>query len=288
VVAASRSWAAVRHEVAGRLVLRRRAQDHVARGLRDTRAGELLEQSPLLIAQEWLPTEFDWRITVLDGRLLFAARYYMARGHWQIRTEEGGVERYGKVEAVPRAEAPPAVVDVALRAARLIGRGMYGVDLKETPRGPVVIEVNDNPNLDADYEDAADGDVIYEEIIDYFLRRIEEDRGRTGTRAGPAVRARRCRVRGSQGADVRRQPAATASRAAGRVAAWGAARRRATRRTARSRSPASSWSTRRWTRTSTSSHSSSRRSARSPAAAPATSSWTASASRTRSRTTSSR
>ncbi|HSJ05255.1 MAG TPA: RimK-like ATPgrasp N-terminal domain-containing protein, partial [Longimicrobiales bacterium] len=127
----------------------------------ETRARELFLRSPLLIAQEWLPTEFDWRITVLDGRILFAARYYMAHGHWQIRTEEGGVERYGKVEAVPRAEAPPAVADVAIRAARLVGRGMYGVDLKETDSGPVVIEVNDNPNLDADYEDAADGDVIY-------------------------------------------------------------------------------------------------------------------------------
>jgi glutathione synthase/RimK-type ligase-like ATP-grasp enzyme/gamma-glutamyl:cysteine ligase YbdK (ATP-grasp superfamily) len=143
----------------------------------DARARELLQQSPLLIAQEWLPTEFDWRITVLDGRLLFAARYFMAQGHWQIRTEEGGVERYGKVEAVPRLDAPRAVVDVALRAAALVGRGMYGVDLKETPRGPVVIEVNDNPNLDAGYEDTADGDVIYQEILDFFLRRIEEVSG---------------------------------------------------------------------------------------------------------------
>jgi glutathione synthase/RimK-type ligase-like ATP-grasp enzyme/gamma-glutamyl:cysteine ligase YbdK (ATP-grasp superfamily) len=141
----------------------------------ELRTRELFEHSPLLIAQEWLPTEFDWRVTVLDGRVLFTARYYMAHGHWQIRSEEGGVERYGKVEAVPRAEAPAAVVDVALRAAGLIGSGMYGVDLKETGDGPVVIEVNDNPNLDADYEDAADGDVIYEDIVAYFLARIEED-----------------------------------------------------------------------------------------------------------------
>jgi glutathione synthase/RimK-type ligase-like ATP-grasp enzyme/gamma-glutamyl:cysteine ligase YbdK (ATP-grasp superfamily) len=162
-------------------------------------AGELLKRSPLLLAQEWLPTEFDWRITVLDGKVLFAARYYMARGHWQIRSEKGGVERYGKVEAVPRAEAPRAITEVALRAARLIGRGMYGVDLKETARGPVVIEVNDNPNLDADYDDAADGDDIYQTIIEYFLRRVEEatdgPRGRapgtaaTGAGAGGAVSA---------------------------------------------------------------------------------------------------
>src|SRR5690606_3693051 len=168
----------------------------------ETWARELLAHSPLLIAQEWLPTEFDWRITVLAGQLLFAARYYMARDHWQIRTEEGGVERYGKVEAVPREEAPADVVDVALRAARLIGRGMYGVDIKETANGPVVIEVNDNPNLDADYEDAADGDAIYEDILRAFLRRIEEQadvpartaaaaRGRSRQRTRTATARRR-------------------------------------------------------------------------------------------------
>jgi glutathione synthase/RimK-type ligase-like ATP-grasp enzyme/gamma-glutamyl:cysteine ligase YbdK (ATP-grasp superfamily) len=158
----------------------------------ETRACELLRHSPLLIAQEWLPTAYDWRVAVLDGELLFAARYYMARGHWQIRSEAGGVERYGKVEAVPRAAAPRAVVDAALAAARLIGSGLYGVDLKETKDGPVIIEVNDNPNLDAHYEDAADGDVIYEDIVRFFLRRIEE--AEAPRRAAPA--ARRGRGRG--------------------------------------------------------------------------------------------
>jgi glutathione synthase/RimK-type ligase-like ATP-grasp enzyme/gamma-glutamyl:cysteine ligase YbdK (ATP-grasp superfamily) len=209
----------------------------------EVRSCELLAHSPLLIAQEWLPTDFDWRITVLDGQLLFAARYYMARDHWQIRTEEGGVERYGKVEAVSRDDAPAAIVDVALRAARLIGRGMYGVDLKETAEGPVVIEVNDNPNLDADYEDVVDGDVIYEDIIRFFLRRIEEEaeaprrpssahtarpRGRQGGRT-PAVRRRAGGVSmaAAAGAGTEQEEATpesrlSVSRKRGRAAAGGA------------------------------------------------------------------
>ncbi|HEX2094482.1 MAG TPA: RimK-like ATPgrasp N-terminal domain-containing protein, partial [Longimicrobiaceae bacterium] len=138
------------------------------------RAAEMFRRSPLLIAQEYLPTEFDWRVAVLDGQLLFAARYHMARGHWQIRSAEKGTERYGRVEAVPRDQAPAEVVETALRAARLIGDGLYGVDLKETPAGPVVIEINDNPNLDIGYEDAADGSAIYEDLVRFFLRRLEE------------------------------------------------------------------------------------------------------------------
>jgi glutathione synthase/RimK-type ligase-like ATP-grasp enzyme/gamma-glutamyl:cysteine ligase YbdK (ATP-grasp superfamily) len=137
------------------------------------RTEEMFRRSPLLIAQEFLPTEFDWRITVLDGRILFACRYHMARGHWQIRAESAAGERYGRVEAVARADAPAAVVETALRATRLIGSGLYGVDLKETAAGPVVIEINDNPNLDAGYDDGADGAVIYEDLLDFFLRRIE-------------------------------------------------------------------------------------------------------------------
>jgi len=153
-------------------------------------AGALFQHSPLLIAQEWLPTEFDWRVTVLDGKLLFAARYYMAQDHWQIRAEDGGVERYGKVEAVARADVPRDVVDVALRAAALIGNGLYGVDLKDTPRGPVVIEVNDNPNLDAGYEDTADGDVVYEDIIRFFLKQLEADEPEARTAPAAPPRAR--------------------------------------------------------------------------------------------------
>ena len=155
------SFSSAVHKVRSRDEFRRRAED-------------MFRGSPLLIAQEFLPTDFDWRITVLDGRLLFACRYHMARGHWQIRSEAGGEERYGRVEAVARESAPAAIVETALRATRLIGCGLYGVDLKETAAGPVVIEINDNPNLDAGYDDAADGAAIYEDLVDFFLRRIEQ------------------------------------------------------------------------------------------------------------------
>jgi glutathione synthase/RimK-type ligase-like ATP-grasp enzyme/gamma-glutamyl:cysteine ligase YbdK (ATP-grasp superfamily) len=158
-------------------------------------ASEMFRQSPLIIAQEYLPTEFDWRVTVLGGQVLFTAKYHMVHGHWQIRSEQGASEDYGSVEAVPRDRAPRAVVDLALNAAALIGDGLYGVDIKETPRGPVVIEINDNPNLDRGEDDAADGDRIYEDVAAYFLRRVEEvggaaaassSGGRSGERRAPA------------------------------------------------------------------------------------------------------
>lgn len=131
-----------------------------------------LADSPLLIVQAWAPTAFDWRVTVLDGRPLFAARYHMAKGHWQIAHTTKGQVRYGKVEAVPRLQADPEVVALACTAASLIGNGLYGVDLKRTDDGVVVIEINDNPNLDTGYEDAADGELIYEDLLRWFSDRV--------------------------------------------------------------------------------------------------------------------
>ena len=45
---------------------------------------KLFEDTDLLLAQKFMPTEFDWRVGVLDGEPLFVCQYRMARGHWQI------------------------------------------------------------------------------------------------------------------------------------------------------------------------------------------------------------
>jgi glutathione synthase/RimK-type ligase-like ATP-grasp enzyme len=139
-----------------------------------TRANELFAHSELLVAQEWLPTDFDWRIGVFDGRPLYAAKYRMAPGHWQIikRGDEGRVE--GETVALSIGEVPEVVLDTAVRGANLIGRGLYGVDLKQSGDRCYLIEINDNPNIDAGNEDQVLGDALYREILGVFARRIGE------------------------------------------------------------------------------------------------------------------
>jgi glutathione synthase/RimK-type ligase-like ATP-grasp enzyme len=73
-------------------------------------------------------------------------------------------------------EAPSIVVNTALRAANLIGDGFYGVDIKQTNGDCYVIEVNDNPNVDAGNEDGVLNDALYREIMGMFRRRIAERR----------------------------------------------------------------------------------------------------------------
>jgi glutathione synthase/RimK-type ligase-like ATP-grasp enzyme len=136
----------------------------------------LFDHSSLLLAQEFLYTDFDWRIGVLDNQPLFACRYYMVKNHWQIyrhgkQTDSGGFDTLDTME-VPR-----PILDAALRATRPIGDGFYGVDVKEHDGKGYVIEVNDNPNIDHGVEDKFLGREIYLRIMDVFLKRMEARRG---------------------------------------------------------------------------------------------------------------
>src|SRR5687768_6512998 len=139
------------------------------------RVNELLAKSVLIIAQEWLPTEFDWRVGILDRRVLFVAKYYFPAGHWQIikRDEQRRKLSEGATEAIPIDQTPEEVVRIALESANLIGDGFYGVDIKQVENRCYVIEVNDNPNVDAGNEDAVLKDRLYREVMSVFLRRIE-------------------------------------------------------------------------------------------------------------------
>ncbi|MBW3097665.1 RimK family protein [Pseudohoeflea coraliihabitans] len=132
-----------------------------------------LRDSDLLIAQKYMPTKFDWRIGVLGGEPLFAVHYLMAKKHWQIvRHDPGGRPVEGGFRSVSLAATPPQVLDAGLRAARCIGDGLYGVDLKETDAGVFVIEVNDNPNLDHGVEDAGEKDEVWIRLTRWFIDRL--------------------------------------------------------------------------------------------------------------------
>ena len=138
----------------------------------------LFAKSDLLIAQEFLPTSFDWRVGVFDRQPLYGCRYYMAKKHWQIlKREDSGVKTEGKFDTLAVEHMPAPVLRLALKAANLIGDGLYGVDLKQVGNQLYVIEVNDNPNIDAGVEDKILKGELYERIMRIILRRVEHRKG---------------------------------------------------------------------------------------------------------------
>jgi len=144
-------------------------------------AGKLFKSSDLVLAQEFLYTEFDWRVGILNKTPLFVCQYFMSKEHWQIYNHESNPARgvrEGDSKTFQVKDAPEIVVKTALKAAGLIGNGFYGVDLKQTPKGVVVIEINDNPNIDHGVEDTVLKEELYRTIIEDFVWRLDRKRGK--------------------------------------------------------------------------------------------------------------
>src|SRR5258705_12712490 len=97
----------------------------------------------------------------------------MARGHWQIvKHRADGSAREGGFRTFDLAEAPADLIDIAVRAARAIGEGFYGVDIKQTDAGFIVMEVNDNPNLEHGIEDQVGKDEVWTQVLKCVLARL--------------------------------------------------------------------------------------------------------------------
>ncbi|MDW8287788.1 MAG: RimK family protein [Flammeovirgaceae bacterium] len=153
-------------------VIKAKDKDSLARELE-----KMLEDSDLVIAQQYMPSEFDWRIGILDRQPIYACKYFMAKGHWQIYNWAGEKgNQMGKFETLPIWAVPQNVVNTALKAANLIGDGLYGVDLKEINGVAYVIEINDNPSIDGDVEDLFLKEELYKIIMRSFRDRIEKSK----------------------------------------------------------------------------------------------------------------
>ena len=134
----------------------------------------LMQSSDLIIGQEFLFTSYDWRIGILNKQIIYACKYHMAKDHWQIYDWQSSAdENYGNVETLNLSEVPELVLSTSLKAANLIGDGLYGVDIKEKDGQVYIIEINDNPSIDAGFEDRLLGDELYLTIMQYFKNKLD-------------------------------------------------------------------------------------------------------------------
>lgn len=140
----------------------------------DVLVTQMLKESDLIIAQEFCPSDYDWRIGIIDNKAFYACKYYMAKGHWQIYNWDAKKknEQDGDADCLPIEEVPKEVIDMALKSAKLMGLGLYGIDIKVVEDKLMVIEINDNPNIDFGVEDQYYGDLVYTEILLALKKRL--------------------------------------------------------------------------------------------------------------------
>ncbi|MDD1679770.1 MAG: RimK family alpha-L-glutamate ligase [Methanomicrobiales archaeon] len=130
-------------------------------------AKRFIKLSDWIVAQAFVESQFDWRVGILNGELLYACKYIIPTESFKIQATVNGHVVYCAVKSVPPSQVPRRIVEVALQAGRAVGTGLYGVDIKEKDEQVYVIEVNDNPSLESGEDEFYP--FIYEKIITYLL-----------------------------------------------------------------------------------------------------------------------
>ena len=92
----------------------------------------------------------DLRCFVVGDRVVAAMRRQAPKGDFRSNLHRGGT---AKAVRATRAE-----METAVRAAKILGLGVAGVDLIRSKRGPLVLEVNSSPGLEG-IEEATGVDV---------------------------------------------------------------------------------------------------------------------------------
>lgn len=132
-------------------------------------AKRFFRKSDVLAVQKFTPTAFDWRVGVLNGEVLYICKYMVPKGRWKHGAKRRGKPSFvwGRTVSLKKENAPVGLKETALKACRVVGNGLYGVDIKEVDGNYLVVEVNDNPSIYAGQEDLRNKDV-YEKIIKYL------------------------------------------------------------------------------------------------------------------------
>ena len=130
-------------------------------------ARRFIRLSDWIVVQQFVASKYDWRVGVLGGKLLYVCKYTIPSVTFKIQASVNGHVVYCGVESVPEPDVPPHIIRTGLDAADAIGRGLYGVDIKNSNGDACVIEVNDNPSLESGEDEHYPQ--VYEQIVDHLF-----------------------------------------------------------------------------------------------------------------------
>jgi ribosomal protein S6--L-glutamate ligase len=102
----------------------------------------------------------DIRVFVVDGQIVGAMKRQAKEGEFRSNLHRGGTASLIQLSDEERA--------TAIKSAKKLGLGIAGVDLLQSNRGPLVMEVNSSPGLEG--IEGATGIDIASKIIEYVER----------------------------------------------------------------------------------------------------------------------
>ncbi len=108
----------------------------------------------------------DIRIFIVDGEVVGSMKRQGAEGEFRSNLHRGG-----KATTIKLSRAEKAT---ALKAAKCMGLAIAGVDLLQSKRGPMVLEVNSSPGLEG--IETATGADIASKIVEYIERSTAKKR----------------------------------------------------------------------------------------------------------------
>ncbi|RKD86166.1 30S ribosomal protein S6--L-glutamate ligase [Mangrovibacterium diazotrophicum] len=117
-----------------------------------------------VIVQEYISEAkgADIRAFVVDGVVVGAMKRQAKKGEFRSNLHRGGTATI--IELTEEEE------NAALKAARVMGLGIAGVDMLQSNHGPLILEVNSSPGLEG--IEAATGKDIANSIIRYVERNV--------------------------------------------------------------------------------------------------------------------
>lgn len=105
----------------------------------------------------------DIRAFIVDGEVVGAMKRQGKEGEFRSNLHRGG--------SSSNIDLTDEEIDVAIRAAKAVGLGIAGVDMLQSERGPLVLEVNSSPGLQG-IERTTHSDIAGK-IIEYIERNVK-------------------------------------------------------------------------------------------------------------------
>ena len=121
-----------------------------------------LKLNASLLVQEFIKEAkgADIRVFIVDGQIVGAMKRQAKEGEFRSNLHRGGTAKVIQLSAEERA--------TAIKSVKKLGLGIAGVDLLQSERGPLVMEVNSSPGLEG--IEGATGIDIAGKIIEYVER----------------------------------------------------------------------------------------------------------------------